>query len=92
VTFYTHEKCGVRYPTAAIYTTPAAVWKLHHPFFFAFFGLSHIDGDFRLHNEFFCPWVFCDIVFELRDAFFVWPPTGTDHSSNAVLSNKVGRY
>jgi hypothetical protein len=35
--------------------------------------------------------MFGDIVFGLRGAVFVWLPTGKDHCSNDVLSNKADR-
>ncbi len=71
---------------------PVVVCKRHHPCFFDFFYLSHVDGDFRLHSEPFCLLRSADIVFASYNASLGVLPVGNDHCSNAVLSNKIGRH
>ena len=71
---------------------PVSVWKMYHPCFFDFFYLSHVDDDFRIHNEPFCLLGSADIVFAPRNGSYVALPVGTDHCSNAVLSSKAGKH
>jgi len=64
---------------------------LHHPYLCDFFYATGPGGGFRHGSGLFYPWVFGGIVFGLRCAVFVLLPTGKDHCSNDVLSNKAGR-
>ncbi len=68
---------------------PVAVWKMHHPCFFDFFYLSHVDDGFQIHSEPFCLWGSADIVFGPHNGSFVARPVGNDHCSNAVPSSKA---
>ena len=65
---------------------------MHHPFFFDYFYSIHADDGFRLGDEHFYLWDSGGIAAGPRGGFFVWLPTGINHSSNTVRASSTGRH
>jgi len=69
----------------------AALLKMHHPCFFDFFCLNHVDDGFQLHGGLFFLRQSGGIAFGLHGDFFVFLRHGIHHNNMPVPSSNTDK-